>query len=418
MSEPISPDGRRSGNRKLRNIAVPAALVVAAAGAGFVWFQNGAAPGGPGQGQPAAGPSSSLPVCKVLDRSELVPQQGALFGVDLDTHAKSLYGYSFDLGHKPAVTVHAVSFPYSEAEKIDLDRDVVQAREYGQMVLLALEPAKGLDAVTGEAVETLAKDLNDYNAQGVPVIVSFAPDMNGGWNPWAQQPERYINAFETVASSVHANAPGSAMMWAPTYGGGYPFSGGGFEAKPGSPDYSALDTDADGSLTAADDPYAPYYPGDEATDWVGMTLMHWGTEEPWNENELPENNKVADQLTGNYLGNGDESQIPDFYQVYGGVHGKPVAIAGTGAMYKPGAGGADELAIKQAWWGQLFSEQIPARFPQLKMINWVEWERDETEAGGKVDWRVTSTPQIRDAFVAALPAWLQYRPAENCRPAE
>ncbi len=28
------------------------------------------------------------------------------------------------------------------------------------------------------------------------------------------------------------------------------------------------------------DPYAPYYPGDAATDWVGMSLFHWGSGYP------------------------------------------------------------------------------------------------------------------------------------------
>lgn len=47
-----------------------------------------------------------------------------------------------------------------------------------------------------------------------------------------------------------------------------------------------------------DDAYAPYYPGDEAVDWVGMPLYHWGSRYPWGENELPEPNKLAEQLLG------------------------------------------------------------------------------------------------------------------------
>ena len=64
----------------------------------------------------------------------------------------------------------------------------------------------------------------------------------------------------------------------------------------------------------ADDSYAPYYPGDDAVDWVGMSLYHWGATYPWGENELPEANKFTDQLTGTYVGaNGDDSLLPDFY---------------------------------------------------------------------------------------------------------
>jgi len=34
-----------------------------------------------------------------------------------------------------------------------------------------------------------------------------------------------------------------------------------------------------------------------------------------------------------------------------------------------------------------------------------------------VDWTVTSTPAIRDAFTAALPDWLKYGAGTGCRPA-
>ncbi|MFP3802582.1 glycosyl hydrolase, partial [Paraburkholderia sp. SIMBA_027] len=74
-----------------------------------------------------------------------------------------------------------------------------------------------------------------FNDDGVPVIVRFAHEMNGSWYAWSQQPQKYVAAFQTLAKAVHTLAPGSAMMWAPNYGGGYPFAGGKYEAKPGTP---------------------------------------------------------------------------------------------------------------------------------------------------------------------------------------
>lgn len=364
--------------------------------------------------------TESLPTaraCRVLDRAALAPTTGALFGVNLDWRAKSLERYAFDLRHKPAVSVSFTGFPYTEEEKTELQRAVVQIRANGQMMLLTLEPANGLSEVTAESAETLARDLAEFNDDGVPVVVRFGPQMNGSWYPWSQQPARYIEAFRTLAGAVHTLAPGSAMMWAPNYGGGDQLGGGQYEVQPGTADFTSLDTDADGALTMSDDAYAPYYPGDDAVDWVGMSLYHWGGEYPWGENELPEPNKFANQLTGNYSGaNGDDTQLPDFYEVYGEVHGKPVAIPETAALFAPAAGGEGELAIKQAWWNQLFAPATAARFPQLKMINWFEWDREEEEARGRVDWTVTNTPAVRDAFVAALPDWLRYGPAESCKP--
>jgi hypothetical protein len=420
MSEEAPKKNRRPGRRgsfELRQVFVLVGAVAAVAGViGAAGILGGLAESGQEQTQPTE-PVPAARVCQVLDRASLVPATGALFGVNLDWQARSLERYAFDLGHKPAVSVSFAGFPYTEDEKTDLQRAVVQIRANGQMMLLTLEPANGLADVTAESAEALAKDLAEFNNDGVPVLVRFGPEMNGSWYPWAQQPARYVEAFRTLAGAVHGNAPGSGMMWAPNYGGGYPFAGGQYEAKAGSPDFAALDTDADGALTMNDDSYAPYYPGDDAVDWVGMSLYHWGGEFPWGENELPEPNKFANQLTGNYSGaNGDDSPVSDFYQVYGEAHGKPVAIPETAALFNPAAGGEGELAIKQAWWGQLFDPATAARFPQLKMINWFEWDKDEEEVKGRVDWTVTNTPAVRDAFIAALPDWLRYAPAESCRP--
>lgn len=57
---------------------------------------------------------------------------------------------------------------------------------------------------------------------------------------------------------------------------------------------------------------------------------------------------------------------------------------------------------------------IPAEFPQLKMINWFEWDKDEIEVKGRVDWTVTRAPGTRAAFTAALPSWLHYAPEGSC----
>ena len=409
--------GQRKGSSETRQVLAMAGIVaLIAGGVGAAGILGSVSARGQ---QPSAVPSptAAAAACEAMDRKDLVPDTGALFGVNLDLHSKPLADYARDLGHKPAVSVSFTGFPYTAQEKVDLQRAVEQIRANGQMMLLTLEPMGGLSAVTPKAAQALAVDLAEFNNDGVPVLVRFAHEMNGSWYPWSQQPARYIEAFRTLAGAVHAQAPGSAMMWAPNYAGGYPFAGGQFEAKPGTPEFAALDTDSDGALTMSDDSYAPYYPGDDAVDWVGMSLYHWGAKYPWGENELPEPGKFADQLTGNYNGaNGDDTLLPDFYHVYGQDHGKPVAIPETAALFAPGAGGEDELAIKEAWWGQLFDSATAAQFPHLKMINWFEWDKDEVEVKGRVDWTVTNTPAVREAFTAALPDWFRYGPAESCQP--
>lgn len=38
----------------------------------------------------------------------------------------------------------------------------------------------------------------------------------------------------------------------------------------------ALDTSGDGQLSPLDSPFAPYYPGDEYVDWVGLSVYYKG----------------------------------------------------------------------------------------------------------------------------------------------
>ena len=144
----------------------------------------------------------------------------------------------------------------------------------------------------------LAHLLDGYNRRGTPVFLRFAHEMNGSWHPWGQQPQAYVSAFRRIADEMHRRAPGTAMMWAPNYGGGYPFAGGSYQARSGTAAARALDTDGDGSVTGADDPYAPYWPGRRYVDWVGMSIYHWGAAYPWGENEVPEPGRFTALLRG------------------------------------------------------------------------------------------------------------------------
>ncbi|MFF2318190.1 glycoside hydrolase family 26 protein [Arthrobacter sp. NPDC058097] len=350
--------------------------------------------------------------------TQLAPASGILSGVNLDWEHETLAQYTKGLGRRPAVVVSFTHFPFTAADETNLEAAYGQVRADGGILLLTLEPRKGLAAVTQAATDELAGTLDRFNKTGVPVIVRFAHEMNGSWYEWGQEPAEYKAAFRRVAGSIHRLAPGSATMWAPNYGGGYPFAGGAHQAVAGTAAAAALDTNGDGAVTGADDPYAPYYPGDDAVDWVGMSLYHWGNTYPWGANVVPEPGKFLQQLTGNYNGDGgNDLAVPDFYGEYGTQRGKPVAIPETAALSVPSRGGAKELAIKQAWWRQLFDARIPKDYPQLKMINWFEWNKNEVEVKAVVDWRSAGTPAIAKAYTAELPEWFQFAAApKECTP--
>jgi hypothetical protein len=347
--------------------------------------------------------------CRAERASSVVSKGDVLFGVNLDWGSETLAQYAQDLGHSPAVAAQFTSLPYDDVAWGWVTASSAQTRAAGAVLLLTVQPTQGLEAVTAEVVAKLASDLRAINDEGTPVVVRLAHEMNGSWYPWSQRPSEYIEVFRKVAAAVHQHAPGTEMLWAPNYGGGYPFSGGQYGAVPGSKDFALLDTNADGVLTMADDPYLPYYPGDDAVDWVGMSLYHWGNHYPWGTNDIPEAGKLSAMLTGSYSGSvGDERAVPDFYQTFGTQHHRPVAIAETGALYATRGVGSDELSVKQAWWRQVFSMEAHEQFPMLKMINWFEWNKDETEVGGLVDWRALGSTTTRSAFVADLPTWLAY----------
>ncbi len=337
--------------------------------------------------------------------ARLEPASGAYFGVNLDWDAESPAAFNAGLRHRAAVYVRFFAFPIGQQELATFDRSVKAVAAENGMLVVTLEPVQGLAAVTPEAAQSLAERLALANEAGVSTFVRFAHEMNGSWYPWGQQPAAYIDTFRMVANAVHKTAPGSAMLWAPNYGGGYPFKGGQYGAQPGDSGFGSLDTNADGQLDMRDDPYGPYYPGDDAVDWVGLSLYHWGSTYPWGENELPEAGKFRAQLHGEYRGlNGDDSAIPDFYETYWTVHNKPVAIPETAAFYDPAQTNVSELTLKQAWWRQVLDPSFLAAHPGIKMIDWFEWNKAEAEAGGAlIDWRALGSPPIAEQFRRDLP---------------
>lgn len=353
------------------------------------------------------------------------PASGMWFGASLDWTKDSLPRYTARLGHAPAVAVVFDVVPQPNTARVD--RIAEQAQRAGCMLMLTLEPQQGLQAVTTRVADDVARQIDGYNRGGVPVMVRFAHEMNGSWYRWSQDPAGFVSAFRRLADAVHRVAPGSAMMWAPHYGAGYPFGnpedspepphndggpvevrGGTFLARPGTEAFRLLDTNGDGKLTYKDDPYGPYWPGKGAADWVGMTLMHWGTQPPWDQNGQPPPNKFVELLRGTY-GTGAQAPIWDFYGIYGEGMQRPVAIPETAALYIHDRPGPTELEVKQTWWRQVFAESVHQQLPWIRMACWFEYaDRFEPEAGTVVDWSVTHTPEIIDAFRADLPSWVGF----------
>jgi hypothetical protein len=326
-----------------------------------------------------------------------VPAAGrVLFGVQLDWSSDSPAGYIRRAGLRPAQFGVFIRFPIDPRATPTLLEMAKSVRSAHANMFVTLEPTGGLQTVNSANARDLALVLREIKHTGVTVYVRFGQEMNGSWYIWGQRPAAYVRAFRIVADAVHAMAAGNIIVWSPNYGGGYPFAGGGYNPRPGTADFAALDTNGDGELSMSDDMYAPYYPGDRYVDWVGLTLYHFGAAYPWGENELPEPAKFARQMQGAYAGSaGDERGVPDFYNQYAVRHGKPMVLSETGAMFNQArADGAAEAAIKCAWMDQVFDPVNASRFPLLRMQNWFEHRKVERERYGPVDWRATFQPAV------------------------
>lgn len=344
--------------------------------------------------------------------ARLEPADGAYFGLNLDWGSVTAADAAERLGRTPAVWVQFARFPLDDGARANLDAFIEQVAGVGGIALITLEPHDGLASVTEAAAADLADRLAGYwtNA-GVATFVRFAHEMNGSWYPWAQAPSAYVEAFRTVADAVHDRSPASAMVWAPNEGGGYPFTGGSYAAGAGPAEAALLDTDGDGEVTGRDDPYAPYYPGDEAVDWVGMSLYHWGLEYPWGENELPRPGSFAALLRGEDLGAHEEaSNVPDFYARYVEGHDKPLAIVETAILYDPAAAGEPaEAELKTAWFDEVFGPATQEAFPRIRMLSWFEWRKHEPEVGRVIDWRLGADPALAARLLDGVPAgWLRF----------
>ena len=343
--------------------------------------------------------------------SEAPKPSDVWFGPDLDWTADGPDGYAGRLGATPALYQLTLDYPIDDNAAAQLRTSARAVAAQGAVLALSLLPTTALSKLTAAdaaAAEDLLSEVHDQ--YGTQQLVRFAPEMNGSWIAWGQQPTAFASAFARLADTVHSGDSGALMVWAPSYGSGYPF--GLAEGRLDSlsdRDRSILDTNDDGEVTQADDPYEPYYPGDSVVDWVGLTMFYFG------KGDARESAGVNVELIQNEVASSDEvektfeeswgytiSQNDNFYDRFAVGHDRPLLL-GTGALYDESIGGASELDVKRGWWKQVLAA-IDSR-PLIQGVTWLELEREEAEAGGsKVDWRATGDSQLATAFLADLRA--------------
>jgi hypothetical protein len=336
----------------------------------------------------------------------VTPSSGSTwFGPDIDWGADAPDGYAGRLGATPSMYGVEVDYPLDRGARKEFRRATRAAAAQGAVLVVSLEPDQSLGSLTradARAANALFEEVHDqYDTQ---VLVRFAPQMNGTWVRWGQQPTRFVAAFRALASAVHGGSSDARMVWSPSYGAGYPFGESAGRLRDlSATDVAKLDTNDDGQLTAADDPYSPYWPGESSVDWVGLSMLYFGKgkateaagrDVPLTRNDVPQSGEVAARFdeTWGY----EQRQSGNFYDRFAAAEDRPMLLD-TGALYDHSLRGSPELAVKQGWWRQVLAA-VQDR-PLIRGVTFLETNRREPEVGNRVaDWRDTAVPGIAGSF--------------------
>ncbi|BDI30938.1 hypothetical protein CCAX7_29890 [Capsulimonas corticalis] len=261
-------------------------------------------------------PVSEGPPVKNLAKWE--PAQGCYLGVrddfEGDYYGKST-GNADDFARRIDRPV-AIAFDYdSYGRPFPIEWARREAKR-GRGVQIAWEPK---DIANVRDDEYLNKYAEDAARSGAPVFLRFGGEMNGGWTSWGRSPAAYRRAFRLVHEVMARHAPNVAMVWAPN-------------AVP----VSNIDE---------------YYPGDDAVDWVGVSLYVVRF--------------YDDHLNEPAWRDGPVGFIEPFYQKYAAR--KPLCLVECGVTRRSRVEGADADAFAAARWQDLF-DAVRIRYPRLKMV--------------------------------------------------
>ena len=133
---------------------------------------------------------------------------------------------------------HATYFFYlGYGRRLPLDW-VRRLGKQNKIVHIALEPNDGLGKVRDDAY--LHQLADDMKKSGAKIFLRFASEMNGTWTVYQKNPKQYREKYRLLYKVIHKRASNVALVWCPYC---LPYNN-----------------------------YDKYYPGDDATDWVGVNM--------------------------------------------------------------------------------------------------------------------------------------------------
>ncbi|TPX34471.1 mannan endo-1,4-beta-mannosidase [Synchytrium microbalum] len=314
------------------------------------------------------------------------PSKGAYVQVWVDTsqdlyHNDSCVATNQRLGKNISVFQFAQNIPkiLPDGNNTEIPYRFIEATNTDAILFITIYPfLVSMDQITEADVQSLAFQMGYYNAIGRRVMLRLAPEMNGGWYSWGQKPSTYIPFWRRIYTAVKAKAPNVAFVWSPNVKDGE-FAQ---TAAANSTDFKLQDTNNDGAVTMADDPYTPFYPGDQYVDWVGLSLYFYGTSAPFVHNVVAP--------SGWFDGSFDSFGAFDFYDTFCVKRDKPFSCSEcSGTFYADGPlpspyvavpPGDGEVAIKRSWWSQtILSAAAASKYPRIKLWGLFEWRKFEDQ---------------------------------------
>ncbi|KAI8804288.1 glycoside hydrolase superfamily [Cladochytrium replicatum] len=327
--------------------------------------------------------SAGTPSTVFVNCTNFAPETGVMagFNVDLDGHdtiaafknrmnpwtnSPALYGMFMKIAQ---VLIGQTPL---DSRKEDLDTFITQIRGQNAMFVVSIDPWYGYNNVSDEAVSLFALKMQELNQYGIPVLIRPAHEMNAPWYPYGMQPTAFKDFYRKIHRAVRAVAPYTRFIYAPNLGTGYPWTIGDYHIKPTDPDFPLADTNNNKVLDTNDDPYTPYYPGDEYVDWFGCST-YWKGEYPYNNNQVVPDNFILGQMS-QVLGGGLSTLQ------WAQRRNLPIIFPEMAGSFTAANPGVPNIQTKQKFWQQIYSPAGQAVLPGLKAGLWFDYVKFEDNA--------------------------------------
>ena len=255
----------------------------------------------------------------------------------------------------------------------------LRAQQLGGRLMVTWEPWGGFSGDQNWSCAKVAQGAYDPYIRGyaravrdcgAPVLIRLAHEMNGDWYPWGtayvtsdarhndNSPADYVAMWQRVVRIFRVEgARNASWIWAP----------------------NIVYQTAFNSYERQRADLKDLYPGDDWVDWIGLSIYNDGARRPW---------RSFGQL------------FDGSYRIVASLTDKPMMIAELGVTEQ----GAPRGQSKAQWISDAFLQQIPRRYPRVKLVNY--FFRDKTNEG-EANYRFDSSPDALAAFrgVVASPIY-------------